>query len=270
MKSLLLKKALPTVEKWLWPLNIALSASLLIALWRRGLAGRYRALSALLAMDVMRSLILYGLPFRKNAYGIVFIATEPLVWGTYAWVAYEAYGLVLESYRGISLLGRRSLTGALILSATVSILGSAPGVRLDGELYPMLLLTAAITQSVVVAVLLFLIILTGFMLWYPIPLRRNVVYYTMGFSLLFLGIGLSMFMRSAGGPTMARISSQLYMAVQAVCQIFWLFALRPQGETVSVAVGRLLHAGEQERLLTQLDSLNSILMQTAKRKAELQ
>jgi hypothetical protein len=37
-----------------------------------------------------------------------------------------------------------------------------------------------------------------------------------------------------------------------------------------VAVGSLLHAGEQERLLTQLDSLNSILMQTAKRKAELQ
>jgi hypothetical protein len=268
MKSLLLKKALPTVEKWLWPLNMLLSGALLAALWRRGLLLRYRALGALLAVDLLRSLVLYSLPWRKDAYGYAFILTEPLVWCSYAWVAFEAYGLVLESYRGLSILGRRTFAAGLALSAAISIAGSAPNIKFDGEVYPLLLLTAAISQSVVVAALIFLLLLCAFMLWYPIPLRRNIVYYTLGLSLFFLSLGLGMFLRSTGGPAMARVSSQLYMGIQVICQLIWLFSLRPSGETVSVAVGGLLHSGEDARLLTQLDRLNSILLQTAKRDVE--
>lgn len=270
MNSLLLKKALPTIEKWLWPLNMVLSAALLTALWRRGLLLRYRALGALLAVDLVRSLVLYLLPFRRDSYGYAFILTEPLVWASYAWVAFEAYALVLESYRGLSFLGRGTFSIGLAVSAAISIASSVPSVKFDGELYPLLLLTAAISQSVVVAVLVFLLLLSAFMLWYPIPLRRNIVYYTMGLSVFFLSLGLGMFLRSAGGPAMARLSSQMYMGIGAICQLFWLLSLRREGESVSVAVGSLLHPGEQARLLTQLDSLNSILLQTTKRNAEFQ
>lgn len=270
MKSLLLQKALSTLEKWLWPINICLSGLLLAALWQRKLLGRYRGLTAMLAIDFVRSIILLFLPFGRNAYGVFFVVTEPLTWISYAWVAFEAYQMVLESYQGLSILGRRSLAAALCISAAIAVLTSAPNIKFDGEVYPLLLLTAVISQSVVISVLLFLLILSAFMLWYPIPLRRNIVYYTFGFSILFLALGVSMFLRSAGGPLMARISSQVYLAVELGCQVFWLFALRPAGETASVAVGSVLHAGEQSRLLAQLDSLNAILLQTSKSKAEFQ
>jgi hypothetical protein len=266
MISYLLPKVLPDLERWLFAGGMALEAILLLRLWQLKLALRYRALAFLLIVELGRSLVLSNLTYGQNANSIFYVVTAPLVWCAYAWVAFETYGMVLESYQGLSILGRRTLAGGLAISALIAVWVSTSHIRWEGERFPIILLTVAVTQAVTLTVLMFILLLCAFLLWYPIPLRRNLVFYVMGFSIYFLAFNYGMFLRSAGGSAMTDLASQVTMAMEALCLVFWIFSFRTQGETAAVAVGSLLRSGEEPRLLAQLDDLNAILLHAGKHK----
>jgi len=253
------------ILNWLWAIEVVLCVAVVVRIYQMRLVRRYPALVTALSIGALRSLVLSNLNFRSNAYGITYVVTEPLTWAAGAWVAFEIYRHVLVSYQGISILGRRSLAAGLTISAGIAFFTSLQNIRWTGELYPVLLITAALSQWVSLTLLLFLALISLFILWYPIPLRRNLVYYALGYSLVFVSLGFGFFIRSAFGPQMARGASYTYLAVWVGCLVFWLFGLRQSGEEVSLALGSALRAGDQDRLLAQVEALNAMLLDSGRR-----
>jgi len=252
------------ILNWLWAVEVGLCLALVARLALLRLARQYPALVTALGVGALRALLLSNLNFRSTAYGVAYVVTEPLTWASNAWVAFEIYQKVLQSYQGISALGRKSLAAGLAISAGIACITSVRNIRWTGELYPVLLVTAALSQGVSLTLLIFLVLISLFILWYPIPLKRNLLFYALGYSLVFISLGLGFFLRSAFGPQMARTVSYTHLAVWVGCLVFWLIGLRQSGEVVSTTMGSALRAGDQDRLLAQVEALNSLLLRTTR------
>jgi hypothetical protein len=119
-------------------------------------------------------------------------------------------------------------------------------------------------RGIVFSALIFLILLLIFLARYPVPLPRNVVVHSLAYSLYFLATSLGMLTRTIFGLELSREVSVGTMAVFAICTLIWLLMLTPKGEEVQVTVARL-DPGYEERILSQIEALNSGLLNIARK-----
>lgn len=125
--------------------------------------------------------------------------------------------------------------------------------------------TALIVDRVVVVALVVLVLLiTAFLVYYPIPLSKNTVVYSLGFAVYFLA--------KAGGRVVENVSGNWYgqvnlllVVVPTACLIYWILALNQKGEEKTVVVGHRWNPGSEERLLAQLKEINASLLRAARK-----
>jgi len=55
------------------------------------------------------------------------------------------------------------------------------------------------------------------------------------------------------------------MAATTLCLGYWVFALKPQGESKSIVVSHQWKPEQEERLLSQLQAINSSLLRAARK-----
>jgi hypothetical protein len=112
-------------------------------------------------------------------------------------------------------------------------------------------------------VLVFLLAAILFLLWFPVVVHRNVAVCIGGFVFYW-------FQRWAGLLLMNRypndfaVISVATVILSLACLLFWIAAIRPEGETVTTVTGHRWNPDETNRLLAQLDAINSRLARMAR------
>jgi hypothetical protein len=248
------------IERGFWFLGLFVTGVFLLKLLKTGLFLRYRALTLALAVSLARTLVMLQLHLGSDAYAIVWIATEPIIWLTYVLVVLEISALVFQSYKGLAVLSRRVVKSALLASAIIAVAIFMPRVHLDTDPFPKLQLAIVLEKTVAVSLLMFLAVLSGFMVWYSMPLNKNLIVYALGYSIFFLATSAAMFLRDFAGNAITRIISTVLLAINAGCVLTWLVMIRKSGETEQDRVGLLWHRGAETQLLGKLDALNSALL----------
>jgi hypothetical protein len=110
-----------------------------------------------------------------------------------------------------------------------------------------------------VTLFVFLSALSLFLLWYPVPLRKNVLTYAFGLSLLSLTVCAGLAVRVFAGSGSRPIASVLMLAAADAVYLGWLLSLSAAGEQTA-ARGALPRGPEQEkRLLEQLRAFNRLI-----------
>jgi hypothetical protein len=117
-----------------------------------------------------------------------------------------------------------------------------------------------VTFCLVVFLLLMLLLLSR----YPVRLSRNVVVHTTLYTLFFLSSTLSMLLAAFYGVGVFTTIDKVTRVVSALCVLAWLFFLTPQGEEVRLNIPHFAPENE-ERILHQLDLINSTLLKVAHR-----
>jgi hypothetical protein len=106
--------------------------------------------------------------------------------------------------------------------------------------------------------LVFLLLLVAFLVYYPVPLRRNLLIYTFGFTVALATVSLGILLRNLD-PAKVLMASALRMAAYSVTLLTWLVSFRRSWET-EVASSPVPYSEEHgRRLLGQLDAMNSYL-----------
>lgn len=250
-------------ETVLWHLNAALAAMAAIRVLAAGLWRQYPVLTAYLLVMPARSLLLMYLQTDPTSYAWAYILTTPVVYGLTAWVGLELYKHVLETYNRLSALGRRSMGLMVAAGALLAYVYVYAGVRVAGEPFPALRFVLLFEAWAAFTVLFFLIVLICFILWFPVPLKRNVVAYAFGLCLLLATTCAGIAVRVFGGADAVALGSTSIMAMSAAVFGTWTAILGREGEK-ALARGTVPRApADQERLLGQLRSLNN-LVQTAR------
>jgi uncharacterized membrane protein len=162
-------------------------------------------------------------------------------------------------------LSRRVLAAGLAISATVALATLLPDLGNPAERYPILRIMYVAQRVVMSSLVVFFAILTAFLVWYPVPLSRNVVVYCAGYSLYFISSTMGLFVRNIAGESVTRITSTVLQGFAVACLIAWIALLNRQGETKRLSLRSHMPAPDEARLVGQLESINRGLLRSAKK-----
>jgi len=259
---------LVTAQKLLWGGTLVACAALLMKLCAAGLQRTFPLFFILLAYRVVRGLGLYYLPQPSNLYSWAWGVSLPLLWLAYILVILELYALVLRNYPGIASLGRWVLVVGLVVSIGVSGVSLKVDLSNPSEGYQRILIFTTIERGVMSSLAIFLLLITLFLVWYPVPLSRNVMMHSMVCAIYFLGTTMGLLIRNLTGHQVTVAVNIALSVVDLTCLILWAALLSRAGETTSMMLRQSWRAEEQQRLMAQLDSINATLLRAVRKPHE--
>jgi hypothetical protein len=235
---------------------LALSARLM---WD-GLYKIYVYFFGYLLVELFQLLIPVFVPLNGRLYRDSFVASQALVICFSALVVLELYSVVLRGLPGIGSVSRRYIKVILVVAVLVSLLPLSMETTANTVTGYLFLFQRPIMTSLFILILLIM----GFLVYYPVPLGRNVLVYLMGYGVYFVANATTIFIRNLG-HYWNRPFSDVLMMVYFTCLAFWLFALNRSGEAKRVVLGHQWNPDDEGRLLAQLEAINASLLRSARK-----
>ena len=249
-------------------LNAALVFAYAVLAWRlyrTQLHRVYRWFFAYVTFETVRVAVMSSLDIRTNLYTELYFVTQPITWILYLLVLLELNQAALRNHPGIASFGRKFVGWALI-GATVASLASlfldlsSPS---SGSAYVATFLL--IERLVMLSLLLFLLLLTAFLAYFPIPVNRNLVIHARIFAIFFFFKTLVLIFRNMmSGDTIYTINTAVQV-LSLVCLTGWITLLSKEGERVAAPSSRWRDTASEQRVLAQLDAINQTLLSSAKK-----
>ena len=195
----------------------------------------------------------------------LWIVTEPMLWFFYILLVLELYSLILEAHKGLYTIGRYALWCALtlaVLSSGASLLPPYAGAFYPSRIMGFYLLTE---RGLLFSLVIFLLLILGFLSRYPVSLSRNVLIHSGVYSIFFLAGSTTFLIRTLLGYEVARPVNTALTGIAAACTLAWATLLSRQGEAVRRTVRATWDPEEEGRLIGQLSSLNTTLLRVARK-----
>ena len=250
----------PLEQQFLLVVQTVALVGLCLRMWFTGLHRTYVYFFTYLLLALVQSAVLGVLPYGSVSYGYAWMATEGPIACFYVLISVECYTKILSDLAGIQSLSRRyikiTLSLAILLAVLLLGLGKTPSGPF-GYFH-------AFERSVVSSVVVFVLLISAFLAYYPVPLSRNVIVYSGGYAAYFLAKAAALLVRNFGNRWDRPINT-LLIAVSTAGLIFWLFALNRQGETKTAVIGHKWQTGDEERLMSQLMAINASLSRSGRK-----
>jgi hypothetical protein len=257
--------AISQLEQYLWASSLVLTAVLILRMVWDGLVPVYTGFFVYLCASVVQTLAM--LPFSPNTttYAWLFIITQPVIWLLSILIVLELFSLILRRYQGIASLGRWTMMAALGLAVLIALITLLPDLQNVGGRYRTLIYYNVIERGINSSLVIFLLVISAFVVWYPLPLSRNVILHAIVYSVYFLCSTLALFIQNTSGLDITRTVSTILIALTCACLLVWILFLRRQGEEQKVSVRRQWHPEEGERIVRQLDAINAALLRSSRK-----
>ncbi len=167
--------------KGLWCLTIVLAAVLLTKLWKHHLVPLYKLFCFFLAFDFVTSLIGLTVSFGTRHYLYYFFAVESTRMVLAALMTMEIYGRSLAATPALAAYGRSIVAyifaAAAVLPIAIMSLAHPNASLMDKYLK----IFYGVEHTIDWTRGIFLLLITMFLLWFPVKMRRNLVIYSAGF-----------------------------------------------------------------------------------------
>jgi hypothetical protein len=254
--------SLPLHEYILAFTGSAALALLIVRLLAAGLARRYKYFFCYLAVDLLQTAAPFFIPFRAKLYFYFFLGTEGLMLCFCVLIVFELYSVLLRDLKGIATVARWFTAVALGLSIVLPLLLRTALPRPRYPIEQFFLFEISVVSSLVLLILL----LTLFLVYYPIPLHRNALVYAAGWAVYFLSKAALLFLNNAGSSTWIRACSAAASIVSTISIVFWAIFLNREGERRTIVAGhRWSTTGAQVQVLKRLHELNESLLRARAR-----
>jgi hypothetical protein len=251
---------LPIEQQFLLITEIAALAILCLRMWLAGLYRIYVYFFGYLVLELLQALIPVIVPLGSRLYRDLYVASQVFILGFYALVVLELYSNVLRDFPGIGGTARRYIKVTLMLAIVIALLPLSlekAKATLTGHLF-------FYEQTVMLSLVVFVLLVSLFLVYYPFPLGRNVIVYLMGYTVYFLTTATVAFINSRGHVWNRQLGS-IAMGVSVLCLVFWIVALSRSGETKRVVVGHQWNPADEQKLRAQLDSINASLLRSTRK-----
>lgn len=252
---------LPSEQVVLLVIQTAALAGLSFRIWWHRLYRLYPSFFCYLLAALFQSVALTLTPNDDTHYPYAWMSTEGLIVCFYALIVLECYTIALRDLPGIASFSRRYIRVGLGLAIIISLLLLGLEKAPNGSMVATFLI---FERVVVTSLVIFVLLILGFLVYYPVPLSRNAIVYSIAYSIYFLDKATVLLLANRI-RYFSRGFGTLLIVVSTLCLVFWLFALNKRGETKTVVVGHRWKPGDEERLLSQLQGINDHLIRTARK-----
>jgi hypothetical protein len=254
------------IERALWYVNMAAAAVLFARLYGQGLVRAYPFLFAYLFTDALEQVVELAIlnPHRRTLYAEVYFAGQTGKAALAVFVVLELYQLALAQQPALARFGRRML-GYLFAIAVATglvnlLLEVAPATAKRNAFYVGFL---GLERSMDLIAFIVLLLISGFLLWFPVRARRNVALWLGGFMIYSFSRWTGLLL-GAVWPQLTNKLSVGMLTVSLICTVAWSALLKKAGEKETVVTGHAWDRAQAERLTVQLDAINSRLVRAAR------
>lgn len=244
----------------LWLLSLILTGALIASLAMKRLAGVYRWFFVFLCSQLAQSVLLIPLDVNSERYWFAYIATQSIICVLNILVVLELYSLALAGHPGIATLSRWAMLAAIAVAVGLSAITLSADLGGPAGQFPILVYERVVERGILSSLFAFLLLITAFLGWFPLAVKRNLVLHAGVFSMYILATGMVFFMMNVTRTDGNDANGAVVLLIIDFCLIAWLLFLNKQGEDAVVVVRRKWHPEDEERLSEQLDSLNSLLL----------
>lgn len=214
---------------------------------------------------MLQNAVLFPFNRETNAYLLLFEFSAAVIWVLAYFVVLELYRLTLESYPGISSVGRNAVSWCMGMAVAVSILYAIPDLKGAAGAQPVIVRVFPILErSTVLGLLLFLVLIQVFLFHYRLPLSRNRMIYVTGYAAYFgISMALDIVWTASGIKIATAIDLDLWIvAATGVILLMGAVALSQKGEA-KVKLDPQADT-DRARLQTQLTEMNRMLSRAAR------
>lgn len=243
------------------------SAAALVALARLAylnLAKQFRALAWYLSLLFVSNLLAGVLSVTSVAYFWYYVALNPLESAAGIFAVCELIALIFANYPGIRTLGRWALYAAIGAAMVASLAltrlfsYSGPHPRSQWGLLYLVMAKRSIVLALVIAIIAILFVLSK----YPLNLGRNTYLSCAFFSAMFLIEAARLLIASSQRLLFSELADTAAAISISGCLFIWALLMRGQ---TALAPRHAVPTAYEDQLLHQLDSLNSLMVRTARR-----
>jgi hypothetical protein len=248
----------------IWTLNIAASAGLLVRLLYSNLARTYRFLFAFVLINVVQALALVAIPMRTKIYAQGYMIETAVELLLAVAVVMELYAAALADHPALAKFGSRTVGYLLIAAGVVT----ATALGIDE--------TVPVGQSIVLhrffrvertmdfGIVMFLLLISIFLVWFPVRVKRNVVYYVVGFALFYASRSVGILILNVLPPSWRKQVNNGMLSISLISLVFLALCLRRESDSAKV-VRQHSNPAVVAHLAVQLESINAALSRLARR-----
>ncbi len=252
-------------ETCLTYLNILAAGALIVRLFGEHLAGIYRMLVLYLVADTLEGVLTLALAGNNRAIYFTYAAGQTVKVTVAIFVAMELFRLALAQQPALGRWGKRAIGYFFCVAAVIAAIYVAvkPVSRraalsfLAGRFLPF-------EGAMDLAVLVLLILMTIFLVWFPVRARRNAALCIAGFVIYSFQRWTGIFLVDLW-PSCRQLVSPIQLSISFLCLAAWVILLKRKGEISVVTTGHRWNSSEAERLTAQLDAINARLSGAASR-----
>jgi len=255
------------VQHWLyWAayLNLAAILGLVASLLLNGLYRVYCFFFAYMAADALQTVA--GLAFfgDHNLYAYIYLGGQSVKLILAVFVVLELYHVALRGHPALAKFGRNTVGYVLIAAALLAVAGLMWDRHVPAGRSPILHRFNSFERTMDEWLVIFLVLISLFMTWFPVRLNRNSVLYIAGFVMYFLSRSAGLLLTNVDPQWKASIDTVM-LGIASACLFTWLIALRPAGEETTTVIGHRWDAASIDRLTGQLDSINAMILRFSRR-----
>ena len=203
---------LPLDQLVLVSIQTALLIALIARIWSAGLYRVYPYFFSYLVAQLLQVLILSAVPFRGSAYPYIWVGTEAMIVCFSVLIVVELYRVIFRDLPGIASVSRRYMK----ITVAVGILVSLFLFRFEETPANYVSTFLVIERGIDFSLVLFILLVSAFLTYYPVSLNRNVVVYSIGYAFYFLIKATALFVRTMGHYVAPQISTILMVVFSAL------------------------------------------------------
>jgi hypothetical protein len=246
-------------------LNFAAALTLLLRLQALELFRVYRSLLFYLGVYVLQFLIPLVVPLHSTLYGYLYIVGETANLAVSIFVVLELYRLALAGQRALAGFVGKSIGYTMGVACAIA----AAGLLIDSTVLPgqsrIVHRFFTAERSMDFAILIFLLLITAFLMWFPVKLTRNIIIYIEGFAVLYFSRSFGLLATNLMPPTALDVMSSILLCVSLGCLAVWLLTLRRETEDTPATIGHRWNPAAVEHLTGQLETINAALARFGRR-----
>src|SRR5580692_5421663 len=208
-------------ERALYYLNFVAQLVLLYRLLHFKLYRIYLSLFLYLFLQALPSVALIVIPIHSRQYEYVYWGAQTINVLLAVFVVQDLYRIALLEHPAVASFARRTVLAAMAIAAAVTL----SGITLDSTLQAGRSLSvhrfATFERSMNFVILLFLLLISVLLLWFPIRVRRNIVVYISGFVLFSASRTFGLLLYNLR-PQDDRLISTILLGLTLLCLVIWI------------------------------------------------
>jgi hypothetical protein len=247
------------VERVLAYLNFIAELGLIWRLLQCGLHRRYRSLFIYWLAQALANVAILSIPNFTYLYLYVYWAAQTMNIFMAVFVVQDLYRIALSAHPAVASFGRRSMLAVLAIASFLALSGLLLDTAIPAGQPAAIHHFATFERSMNFVVLVYLLVISSLLLWFPIKVQKNIAVYIIGFVLYSASRSFGLLLSNLLPEQATRPISTVLLALTLLCLMIWILGIRRENERVIATPGFRRTPEAVRRLSAQLDAINSAL-----------